>query len=106
MSNGRRVHERYERELDVVVVHEGGQIECKTVNVSLGGMLLATKVSLPYGLKVKLRFHLPALKEDANIEATVRWLKDDSMGVQFGSLRAKEVWALNQLFKDGPPPIP
>jgi hypothetical protein len=105
VSHGRRVHERYERKLSVVVVHEGGELACETVNVSLGGMLLATSASLPYGLKVKLRFHLPALKEDANIEAIVRWLKDDSMGVQFGSLRAREVWALNQLFKEGPPPI-
>lgn len=83
--------------------HEGGQIECVTRNVSLGGMYLVTSSSLPYGTTVTLEFYLPALKEDVNIEATVRWVKDDGMGVQFGSLRAREVWGLNQLFEESEP---
>jgi hypothetical protein len=105
VTTGRRVHERYERHLDVVIIHDGGEVECLTRNVSLGGMLLATTVQIPYGSKVRLRMHLPALKEATNIEATIRWVKDDSIGVQFGSLRAREVWALNQLFKEGDGPI-
>lgn len=66
-------------------------------------MYLVTTSSLPYGTPVTLEFFLPALKEDARLTATVRWVKDDGMGVQFGSLRAREVWALNQLFKESPP---
>lgn len=81
------------------MVHPDGELECETRNISLGGMSLITESDLPYGTKVQLRFHLPALREEATIEATVRWRKDDGMGVQFGSLRAREVWALNQLFK-------
>jgi PilZ domain-containing protein len=104
LSIGRRVHERYDRRLNVIVVHDGGELPCVTRNVSLGGMYLLSEVALPYGARVRLRFHLPALKEDAEIEATVRWEKEDGMGVQYGSLRAREVWALNQLFKDGSGP--
>ncbi|HJL16840.1 MAG TPA: PilZ domain-containing protein [Sandaracinaceae bacterium LLY-WYZ-13_1] len=99
MTTGRRVHERYDRRLKVVVQHEGGHIECVTRNISLGGMYLVTQSSLPYGTPVELEIYLPALKEDVTIGATVRWTKPDGMGVQFGSLRAREVWALNQLFK-------
>ncbi|HEY8430593.1 MAG TPA: PilZ domain-containing protein, partial [Sandaracinaceae bacterium] len=65
------------------------------------GMHLVTDARIPYGTKVQLEFFLPALREEARIEATVRWQKDGGMGVQFGSLRAREVWALNQLFKEG-----
>ena len=42
------------------------------------------------------------LKDDAEIAGTVRWIKDGAIGIQFGSLRAKEVWALNQMFRDAP----
>lgn len=82
------------------MVHGEDRIECVTRNVSLGGMYLLTDTRPPYGAKVMLELYLPALKERANIEAVVRWVKEDGVGVQFGSLRAREVWALNQLFKE------
>ncbi|MGE0790736.1 MAG: PilZ domain-containing protein [Sandaracinaceae bacterium] len=101
---GRRVHERFERRLKVVVHHETGggasRIECVTKNISLGGMYLLTESALAYGANVSLEFYLPALKETVQLEAVVRWEQPDGMGVQFGSLRAREVWALNQLFRE------
>ncbi|MEQ8725129.1 MAG: PilZ domain-containing protein [Sandaracinaceae bacterium] len=98
-STGRRVHERFERRLKVIVHHDGRQIETITRNISLGGMYLVANECLPYGAKVELEIYLPALKEDVKVAAIVRWEKPDGMGVQFGSLRAREVWAFNQLFK-------
>ncbi len=100
MNTGRRVHERYDRQLDVVVIHDGNRLECVTLNVSLGGMYLLTDRPLAYGSKVQVEVFLPALRENAVIDCVVRWEKPDGMGVQFGSLRAREVWALNQLFKE------
>ena len=100
MTTGRRVHERYDRKLKVLVRSEGSVIECVTKNISLGGMYLITEEELPYGTPVKLEVYLPALKEDVTIDAVVRWVKVDGMGVQFGSLRAREVWAFNQLFRE------
>ncbi len=101
MNTGRRVHERYERRLRVVVRGDGSVIECVTKNISLGGMYLITDNDLPYGTPVELDLYLPALKEEVTIQAVVRWVKPDGMGVQFGSLRAREVWAFNQLFREG-----
>jgi uncharacterized protein (TIGR02266 family) len=95
---GRRVHERFEYELPVTVVHDGTEHETVSHNISLGGMYLLTDVQLKYGSQVKLRFRLPTLKEDTECEGVVRWVKDDGIGVQFASLRALEVWGLNQLF--------
>ncbi len=66
-------------------------------------MYLLADSALPYGTAVRVRFPLPALRETVEVAATVRWGGDDGMGVQFGSLRAREVWGLNQLFKDGVP---
>lgn len=97
--SGRRVHERYERRIPVTILHEGREHDGVTQNVSLGGMYLETKAQIPFGAAVKIRVRLPALKEDSVIAVTVRWVKADGIGVQFGSLRALEVWALNQLFK-------
>lgn len=94
---GRRVHERFEYELSVTVVHQGVEYQAVTQNVSLGGMYITTRAPLKYGAEVKLRFRLPTLKEDTECTGTVRWMKDDGIGVQFGSLRALEVWGLNQL---------
>ncbi len=96
---GRRVHERYDCDLSATLIHEGEEYETRATNVSLGGLYLVTTTSLPYGTKVNVRFRVPALKEDATVEGTVRWDKSDGLGVQFGSLRALEVWALNQYFK-------
>jgi hypothetical protein len=70
-------------------------------------MYLVADREIPYGTEVTVRFRLPAMKEDAHAPATVRWKKPDGIGVQFGSLRAIEVWALNQFFKGlGPDPNP
>ncbi len=96
---GRRVHERYDCDLDVTVHYGGREIPAKAANVSLGGMYLVMAEQIPYGAQVKLRFRLPALKEFTESTTVVRWNKPDGIGVQFGSLRALEVWGLNQLFK-------
>ena len=96
---GRRVHERYECDLDVTVYHGDRVIAAKAANLSLGGMYLLMDEQIPYGTQVKIRFRLPVLKEDTEAVTIVRWNKPDGVGVQFGSLRALEVWGLNQLFK-------
>ena len=103
MTAQRRAYERFETDMAVTVVHGAGDTKVetsgKTVNVSLGGMLLELEGTVPFGAQVKVRVVLPALKEATELAATVRWVKDGAVGVQFGSLRAKEAWALNQLFK-------
>lgn len=109
MSSGRRVHERHALELEVTVIHptaDGPESETKgtTRNVSLGGALINVSGAgdIAFGAAVKLRLPLAPLKADAEIAGTVRWIKDGDIGIQFGSLRAKEVWALNQMFRDAP----
>jgi type IV pilus assembly protein PilZ len=99
MPESRRVHERVECDLPVVLLHDGKEITGRTINVSLGGLFITASQPLPYGTQAKVRLTLPALKEETEIPVTIRWTTKEGMGVQFGSLRAREVWALNQLMK-------
>jgi len=99
VSQTKREHERYECELDVTVIAEGRELVGVTRNMSIGGMFVGLAEPVKFGSAVKIRFRLPALKEDTEIAATVRWVTPDGVGLQFSSLRAMEVWGLNQLFK-------
>lgn len=98
-TSAKRVHERFPIELPVLLVHAGGEARGVTKNLSLGGAALALDAPVPFGAEAKVRVRLPALKEDTEIGVTVRWLRDGLVGVQFGTLRAKDTWALNQLLK-------
>jgi hypothetical protein len=76
----------------------GVSTEMRTVNLSLGGALIGMR-RLPMGERVTVRFALPGAPEPIETGATVRWSTDDTVGVQFDGLRAKDVWALNQYFE-------
>lgn len=103
---GRRVHERYDCDLPVTLIDGEREVVASVSNISLGGIYCLTDEEFTYGTQCKLRFRVPALKEDAVVQATVRWTKPDGVGFQFGGLRAIEVWALNQFFKTLEPTPP
>jgi hypothetical protein len=69
------------------------------VNIGLGGMYVECESPPPFGSTVQARFRLPSVDEDMVVDGTVRWVKSDGVGIQFGSLRARDVWALNQLLR-------
>ncbi len=95
----KRHHQRYQCRIPVKLVTEEGELEAVALNISLGGMLVEAPQPLAFGTKVKARFELPALGAETEVDATVRWNRENRVGLQFGSLRAKQVWALNKLFK-------
>jgi Tfp pilus assembly protein PilZ len=99
MSESRRLHERYEVELPVMLLHDGVEIPASTVNISLGGVLVRTERRIAFGANLLVRIELPALSEPAELAGVVRWDRDGQIGVQFSALRAKDTWALNQLMK-------
>jgi c-di-GMP-binding flagellar brake protein YcgR len=94
-----RQFERYDLVLPLLVLHGETELRATSRNISLGGMLIDGTTELPFGTAVKIRIHLPSMKEHSDLPATIRWVRDGAIGVQFGSLRAKETWALNQLAK-------
>jgi hypothetical protein len=62
-------------------------------------MFVYTDAKVPFGSDVEVVVRLPALKEEVTIQAVARWHQEGGVGVSFKSMRAREVWALNQLFK-------
>lgn len=99
--NNQRQHERIDISLAVVIVHEGKELALRTQNISSGGMLITGGTELPYGAAVNIRMTLPS--GDIDVPATVRWVRDGVVGVQFGSMRAKDTWALHQILKGAQP---
>jgi uncharacterized protein (TIGR02266 family) len=95
--DNKRQHDRYLISLEVTFESGGAKVVAHSRDISLGGMFIVTDRALPYGTAVVIEVKLPSLPAPAQISSTVRWSSGDGMGVQFGTLRAKETWAINQL---------
>ncbi|HEY4177657.1 MAG TPA: PilZ domain-containing protein [Kofleriaceae bacterium] len=80
-------------------VGKAAAVDYTLVNLSLGGALLAATTKFPMGERCHIAFKVPTQEETIDIGATVRWSDDRSVGVQFDGLRARDVWALNEFFK-------
>lgn len=85
--------------IDVTVTYQETSTDQVMVNLSLGGALITVDERLPLGSSVDLVFRVPTADVPISVRALVRWVGDDSTGVQFDGLRAREVWSLNELFK-------
>lgn len=96
--NRRRVHERYACSLDALIHSDDQTFEVSLSNISLGGAYFESDLSLPLGAEVRVELDIPGAEMRLEAEATVRWHKPGGFGVQFKSLRAREVWALNRWF--------
>ena len=99
-EQSRRIHQRYIAKVPVRIITENGEVDAEAVNISLGGMRVKTDVALDFGSTVNTVFRLPTLDVDTEVEATVRWLDEGFCGLQFGSLRARDVWGLNRIFEN------
>lgn len=98
-ESSRRAQQRFPIDLPVRLSYQGTTYDCVTVNVSLGGMFLSIDADVPFGAVVEVRFELPDLASPVVVDAHVRWVEaGEGIGVQFASLRAREVWALQKLF--------
>lgn len=101
MNDGscRRAQQRYDIEIPVELTHEGQVYNTVTRNMSLGGLFMNLKSVIPFGAVVRVKFSLPELDAPVEVDGHVRWVQPDvGIGVQYAGLRAREVWALQQLF--------
>lgn len=98
MPGEKRAHTRFPTRLRVSFEVDGRRVECRTRDLSLGGLFLdTTAISLPFGTALTLTLGLPLLAEPVPVRGVVRWAVSTGMGVSFLSLRAAETWAINQL---------
>ena len=77
--------------------------QCTIVNLSLGGAQITAMQKLAMGQRVTVGFGVPDANEKVEVGATVRWSGADGTGIQFDGLRARDVWALNEFFKQFAP---
>jgi len=95
----KRIYPRYQVELPVTIITDDGDIEAVCVDLSIGGLRARTDASLIFGSEVMLRFRIPGLEQDTEVKSAVRWISGGHAGIQFGSLRARDVWGLNKLIR-------
>lgn len=99
----RRAHERIDFGGEVELERDGAKFEAVSKDIAAGGMCLVFGEAAPFmvGDQVTVRFHLPALSAPTEIPAIVRWVGGPDRaagGLEFThGLRAREVWAINQL---------
>jgi hypothetical protein len=95
----KRSHDRYSIQLPVVLLHGGNEYPGETRDLSLGGMFVHMRSPLPFGSDVTLKLALPESKYEGELPMIVRWTRGEGVGLAFKSLRARDVHALNGLFK-------
>lgn len=66
-------------------------------DISLGGMFVETDTPASFGADVTIHVRLPGADGIFALPAIVRWVKADGMGVQFGSLGAKETYLITEI---------
>jgi Tfp pilus assembly protein PilZ len=86
-------------------VKDGPRVDAFSRDMSIGGMFIVTDNQAPFNASVNLYMHLPGVKQEVTVKATVRWSEPDGFGVQFGLMGARETHALMQLLTGAPPSI-
>lgn len=99
MTANRRTSTRHAVSLVSKLTVDGGAEECTIVNISLGGAQVVAKQRLPMGSRCQIAFRVPTLEDVIDVGATVRWADAQGVGLQFDGLRARDVWGLNEYFK-------
>jgi type IV pilus assembly protein PilZ len=70
--------------------------------MSIGGMFIETMFVAAFGDELTIFMQLPGLKDEVSVRAVVRWTEAGGMGVQFGTMGARETYALTKLISSAP----
>lgn len=99
MTDNRRTSTRHTVSIASQLTIDGVKRDATMINLSLGGALVDSGMKHPMGSRMNISFRLPTMEEPVEIGATVRWSDAKGVGIQFDGLRARDVWALNEFFK-------
>ncbi len=99
MPENRRQSTRHDVTIHAAFAVGEDALDTSIINLSLGGAQLEATTRYTMGQRGELSFNLPTSDEPIAVGVTVRWSDGKYVGVQFDGLRAREVWAINELFK-------
>lgn len=99
MTDNRRTSTRHAVSIAAQLTIDGVKRDATMINLSLGGALVDSGSKHPMGSRMHISFRLPTIEEPIEIGATVRWSDAKGVGLQFDGLRARDVWALGEYFK-------
>jgi hypothetical protein len=99
VADNRRTSTRHTVSIAATITLSGAASDVTMTNLSLGGAQVASSTRYAMGQKVSIVFRVPTIEESIDASATVRWADGTNVGVQFDGLRPREVWGLNQYFK-------
>ena len=99
MPDNRRIQTRHDVSLPAKLIVDGTPNDCMMLNLSLGGTQVTATTKYAMGQRVRIAFAVPAPSHEIEVGGTVLWSNADGVGVQFDGLRARDVWALNEFFK-------
>lgn len=99
MADNRRTSTRHTVSIPGTLAIGGTPTSCTLLNLSLGGALISATTRYAMGQRVQITFRVPTIEDAIDVGATVRWADSNSVGIQFDGLRARDVWALNEYFK-------
>ncbi len=102
VADNRRSSARHVVSLAGTLSIAGTPNACSIVNLSLGGALIVATQRHAMGVRVHIAFKVPTFEDAIEVDATVRWADSTTVGIQFDGLRARDVWALNEYFKQLP----
>ncbi|HWB73604.1 MAG TPA: PilZ domain-containing protein [Nannocystaceae bacterium] len=95
-----RQSERIATDLPIRIERGDAVIDARTINMSLGGVLVDVRLSpaATIGERFGIALALPTLPDPLRAQAEVRWIGlTGEHGLQFVTgFRAKETWALGQ----------
>jgi PilZ domain len=102
VASNRRIQTRHVVAIPIaitIVGVDGTPNTCTMLNLSLGGAQVVADTKFLMGQRVQIAFRVPTMAEPIEVGGTIRWSNAEGVGVQFDGLRARDVWALNEYFK-------
>jgi phage-related baseplate assembly protein len=66
-------------------------------DLSLGGIHIQADVTPPFGAQIVVHFQFKGTSAPSALPGVVRWVKPGAIGVQFGSLGARETYAITEM---------
>lgn len=94
----KRAHPRKVVEIPIAYqLGDGPRVEAVCYDMSLGGVFIETQAPAAFNAELVVFLRLPGLKNEVTVKSKVRWTERTGMGVQFGTMGARETFALTKM---------